>query len=634
MALVYVGAASAGYLGATANNTLSLSSLTGGVDTQPREGDVVVAILGFSSSRGAPYFVTAGYTQEASLFVSDTYSTQLVVGTKRMGATPDTSIEFIGSGSTIRAATAIAHVWRNVDSSTLLDVAVTTASSANTGLANPPSITPATSGAVILAIGYAGTEATRLQNPGSYSNFVEVWSNDSYDSDCCVGSVSWSSGAYDPPAYTLSGADSAGNSWAAVTLALRPAVMAEPSPGDASLTITSSTPALILSSPTVSPDSAILNIDADAPSVGLAYVLSPGPGSPTITGEIPALVVYENLYGQPASAGLALSGQAPTAQATGNAYPSPGSATVSIDAAAPLPVEGHLAFPGSATLTLDESATNAVQNELPRLGAATATITGYQITLQRLFSANTESGALAITGAAPSLLESVATVMQPAAAALAITGQAPVIDSGVVPIPSSSALTASGVAPALRLDMVCGPGAGSVRTNWLVTADGTTPVDGGGTADGIVIQTAPTVLVSDHAIAQPGAGSAAVTGQAPSAAVTTGVWSEPSAGSASITGQQPTVAQTTSQYPSPNPCTITVECIGPTPVVGTVIGVPVATVAITSSAPSVVADANLVISGEAPVIGVAGPGNMVMSVIRLYGSLDGGRDVRLKWPEN
>ena len=47
-----------------------------------------------------------------------------------------------------------------------------------------------------------------------------------------------------------------------------------------------------------------------------------------------------------------------------------------------------------------------------------------------------------------------------------------------------------------------------------------------------------------------------------------------------------------------------------------------------------VTDTNLVISGEAPVIGVAGPGNMVMSVIRLYGSLDGGRDVRLKWPEN
>lgn len=379
---------------------------------------------------------------------------------------------------------------------------------------------------------------------------------------------------------------------------------------------------------TISPGSAALTITAEQP----ALLAPPGAATVTITGEAPSFTA--TLAAPVADASLVIATATPTVLATANVYQNPGASLAALVSEVPGVSIGHAYLPDAGVLSIGALASNAVQNELPGPGAATATITGHQVTLQRLFSANTEAGALMITGAAPSLLESVTTIMQPAAAALAITGQAPVADLGSVPIPASTTLTASGVAPALRLDMVCSPGAGIVLTNWLWTADGTWTADGALTADGIVIQTAPTVLVSDHAIAQPGAGSATVTTQAPSAAVTTGVWSEPSAGSIAITGHQPTVAQTTSQYPSPNPCTITVDCIEPTPAVGTVIGVPVATVAITSSAPSLVADTNVVISGEAPVIGVAGPGNMVMSVIRLYGALDGGRDVRLKWPEN
>lgn len=636
MALIYVGGVAAGYYGA-ASITQSLTSLTGGVGTAPIEGDFVVVVLShvgeFSAS---PYFTTSGYTEQVDLLANDIHDTTLVVGTKFMGATPDTEVVLDGSGNSLYGSTVMVHAWRGVDPSTPLDVAITTGTGTSSGIANAPSITPLTAGAQILVIGAAaGTYSSYLQNTGSaLSNFLSARNNDTYNVSSAMGSVAWTSGAYDPVAFTLAGADDTAWSWAAATIALRPLAMPEALPGSGSLTITSEAPAMIFASPTMYPDSGVLNIDFYEPSVEQVYVLSPGEGSLALTGEATSTVVYENLYAQPGNFDLALSGQVPSAQVTYNAYPSPGDATLSITAAAPLPVEGYIASPDAGTLTLDESATNAVQNELPSPGEAAATITGQQVTLQRLFSANTGSGALSITGAAPSLLESVSTVMQPAAAALAITGQAPVVDLGSVPIPSATTLTALGAAPALRLDMVCSPGVGIILTNWLWTADGTWTADGELTADGIVIQTAPTVVVSDHAIAQPGAGSAAVTGQAPTVAATAGVWSEPSAGSIAITGQQPTVAQTTSQYPSPNPCTITVDCIEPTPVVGTVIGVPVATVAITSSVPSLVADTNLVISGEAPVIGVAGPGNMVMSVIRLYGALDGGRDVRLKWPEN
>lgn len=415
--------------------------------------------------------------------------------------------------------------------------------------------------------------------------------------------------------------------------------------------------AYISSGDVISPEAASLTAATLAPEVSI--FVEPGALGLVASGELPSLFIDEGSrtlfpgvatlsvateqpsisigeWGQPAAASAVATGSEPALGVTDHhvVLAGAGSLTAALHAPSLLVVEPTIISPSAGTLSIDGSATNAVQNELHSPVVATLTITGHQVTLQRLFASTPDPDALAITGAAPSLLESVASIMQPAAAALAITGQAPVVDLGAVPIPSATTLTASGAAPALRLDMVCSPGVGIVLTNWLWTADGTWTADGELTADGIVIQTAPTVLVSDHTIAQTGAGSTSVGTLAPTAAVTAGVWSEPSAGPIVINGQQPTVAQTTSQYPSPNPCTITVECVGPTPVVGTVVGVPVATVAITSGAPNAVEDTRLVISGEAPVIGAAGPGNMVMSVIRLYGALDGGRDVRLKWPAN
>jgi hypothetical protein len=75
-----------------------------------------------------------------------------------MGSTPDTTITFSQTGNADNAGTASILVFRNVDTTTPIDVTTTTATAANTVLANPPAITPTTAGAWII-YGASGAHA-------------------------------------------------------------------------------------------------------------------------------------------------------------------------------------------------------------------------------------------------------------------------------------------------------------------------------------------------------------------------------------------------------------------------------------------------------------------------------------------
>lgn len=221
----YVGGTTAAITGnASSTTNVSLTSLTGGIATSPAANDVVVVYYGTGSTTDRSIGVTTtGYVEAQELYSNDTNDTNLSVSYKVMGASPDTQVTVSATGSTADAGAVVIQVWRNVDQVIPFDVGSTTATGTNSVLCNPPSITPTTVGAVIISGGAgAHTAGVRTFSSSDLSNFASVGSNSSTDVTVGVGSKNWTSGAFNPAAFTFSTADSVSYSWAAVTLALTP----------------------------------------------------------------------------------------------------------------------------------------------------------------------------------------------------------------------------------------------------------------------------------------------------------------------------------------------------------------------------------------------------------------------------
>jgi hypothetical protein len=193
--------------------TLDLTALTGGLGSAAEEDDIV--LLAFSYHSGVDQNMaptTSGYTELADLYQNDGFDTNLWVGYKKMGSTPDTSVEV---PSVSRPTSVVVQVWRGVDPVTPIDATTTTAGGTNSGIPNPPSITPTTVGATVVAAG--ATASAALYVSGAPSTFYDyVGTSISFSGD--VGSVglaakyNWSSGAVDPAAFATTGSDSSSNS--------------------------------------------------------------------------------------------------------------------------------------------------------------------------------------------------------------------------------------------------------------------------------------------------------------------------------------------------------------------------------------------------------------------------------------
>lgn len=227
--LEYVGGRTQSGSGTTSNIQVSLAGLTGGTDTSPQENDIVVIAIELCGSSDKTYRIS-GYTQIVDLYANDTEDSNLQVGYKFMGATPDASVTISGgTGSSSDAYAIVVHVWRNVDQTTPLDVTPTTISQNNTGIPNPPAITPVTNNAVILvAAGTAHTGGTDTFSAGYLDNFITVGGNDDSDATIGMGSVVWTGGTYDPNVWGFSQSDSTAFSTNSVTIALRPATITIP----------------------------------------------------------------------------------------------------------------------------------------------------------------------------------------------------------------------------------------------------------------------------------------------------------------------------------------------------------------------------------------------------------------------
>lgn len=218
--LTYVGGKAATRTGA-GTWVIPLTDLVGGTDYAPGPYDTVV--VAYSNAGAADRNLAAsGYTEIADLYANDTADANLGVFRKTMGALPDSQVSLTAFAE---ENAAVVHVWRNADLVTPMDVAAVTFSGTDGGVPNPPTITPVTEGAVILAIGHAaaptgvGAELTHADLDNLQSTLLD---GVTYGNMIAMGSVEWpGDGAYNPAAFG-GGTSNTGASRASVTLALRP----------------------------------------------------------------------------------------------------------------------------------------------------------------------------------------------------------------------------------------------------------------------------------------------------------------------------------------------------------------------------------------------------------------------------
>lgn len=220
--IVFVGSASKSFAAAT--NLLGLTALSGGIDTQPSPGDIVIFFYGVSSSGQAPVLGVPGYTELAPVaFNNRAFEASLFGGYKFMGATPDTTVGFtvdgISTGASARAV--FAFVFRNVDNGTPLS-ADTRVREIGTTI-NPLSITPAVANSLVIASGMiaSNTSGTGLTSP-DLTNFVAQNTSDTDSITAGTGFVIAST-TFDPGLFTGGPTTSTDNAAASFTAAFRPA---------------------------------------------------------------------------------------------------------------------------------------------------------------------------------------------------------------------------------------------------------------------------------------------------------------------------------------------------------------------------------------------------------------------------
>jgi hypothetical protein len=179
----FVGSKSGGY-SSTSTQSISLTNLLGigGTSLTVKQGDLVIVSVSHSMATTASRTLAqltpldpsaASYSSPlgSSVQSNDSNAVSLGLFYKFMGSTPDTTVTLpVCAASTNSIAYTIA-IWRGVDQTTpFAGVTVTTASGANTGLADPPSVTtPTTPKDCVVggAFGAAVASASVFTNSGA-----------------------------------------------------------------------------------------------------------------------------------------------------------------------------------------------------------------------------------------------------------------------------------------------------------------------------------------------------------------------------------------------------------------------------------------------------------------------------------
>jgi hypothetical protein len=185
----------------------------------------VIACVAFRDSTNRNIScTTSGYTEIADLFSnSNSNEAQLGVYYKVL-STAETSVGF-GLGVAAEQASFAVHVWRG-QNATPIDATTTTATGiGTTSRPDPPSITTATNGAVVVAVAaQAANTANSLTTPTVSSGMENFFQSAVLNRiGIAIESIARpTAGAYNPAAFG-GFSTSAENGWCAATIAIRPA---------------------------------------------------------------------------------------------------------------------------------------------------------------------------------------------------------------------------------------------------------------------------------------------------------------------------------------------------------------------------------------------------------------------------
>jgi hypothetical protein len=225
VAITYVGGITAN--GNSANYALDLTALTGGTNSSPSTGDIVVVSCAAASTTNLDMsIITAGYTSVADRYTNTTRDLNLGVSYKVMGGSPDTSVTVPGSDTSTDGAAACVQVFRGVDTTTPMDTTAVVTGGSNSATPNPPSITPVTVGALVVIAGAyaaASIDASFTVPSGYQGEPINDSADPGVGCACFMshGESTWVSGAVDPAGWGgITG--NTGDGWGAVSVALRP----------------------------------------------------------------------------------------------------------------------------------------------------------------------------------------------------------------------------------------------------------------------------------------------------------------------------------------------------------------------------------------------------------------------------
>lgn len=218
---------------ATAQQTTSLTDLvdTSGNPATLQDGDLLLVNLSYASNSADRTFeemICPGcIAAHTDLFSSDVSCANQLVQYRWVHPSLDSSLTVPAATNTAFGIAVTIHAFREVEPLSPLDVTPTTATGSNSIEADPPSITPTTSGSLIVACGAGsgGSGESAYANPSGMSATTNHFRTAKADAtnDALAGTAlytSWSSGAYDPAPFTSAGSDTS-DAWCAVTLALR-----------------------------------------------------------------------------------------------------------------------------------------------------------------------------------------------------------------------------------------------------------------------------------------------------------------------------------------------------------------------------------------------------------------------------
>ena len=207
-------------------NTVSISS----TNSFPYvSGDFGLIICGFSSTTsGTPGVVSPTVTSIASLYANDTADVNVNASWFFFSNSDPITFTYRLQGSSLFASPFLLMLFRGVDPTTPLDVTPTTATGINTQNLNSPAITPVSGNTTIISTGIvADSDIGAISSyPTGYTPILSTaWSGDTADAMMTASfkKLSGGAGVSEDPSNITTTFNTTTASWAAYTIALRPA---------------------------------------------------------------------------------------------------------------------------------------------------------------------------------------------------------------------------------------------------------------------------------------------------------------------------------------------------------------------------------------------------------------------------